>query len=182
VIVLATAGAGAGALVLVVSAVLKLVDPAPTRALLEALAPGSGRSGAGALAVGELGVAFAALTWGGPWAFGALAAANLGFAAVLVVARRRAPGLSCGCFGRHSGPPDRVQVGADLVVAAAAGLAAVVDAPALARAVEDAPLAGTATAAGAVVLAACYAAVATRAGRARGRAARSGGRPRPRPG
>lgn len=105
-------------LVLLVAGTSKLIDPDPVRATSSALGLG-GRSTGRMLGGVEAVVAIAAMAVGGPVLGSLVAMAYVGFAAVVVFARRR--GLSsCGCFGAGSAPPSSVHVVVDLASAAVA--------------------------------------------------------------
>src|SRR6476620_540749 len=95
--------------VLVVSGVAKLATPAPTASLLATLhLPASPRV-ARLLGVVEIAVGMAAVLIGGAVLAAIVGALYLGFAAVVVMARR-AGAPSCGCFGAGAAPPSTVHV------------------------------------------------------------------------
>lgn len=70
----------------------------------------------------EIALALAVLVLGGPWLFGALAVAYLGF--IAVAERQRRAGRGCGCFGAATTRIGPLHLGVDAVAAAAAGFAA----------------------------------------------------------
>ena len=128
--------------VLAIGGVAKLRDPEATVPMLRALGlPGSAVV-ARLLGLVELGVGVAAFLVGGRWL--AVAVAVLFGAFALAVLRLRAGGeaVSCGCFGRSSAPPTLVHAVVDLVAAAVAVAAAVVDAPGFLSMRPDLPAAG----------------------------------------
>jgi hypothetical protein len=130
------------ALVLAVSGVLKVTDPSATRTLLTALGLPRVPGAVPALGAVEVVVGVAVLSVGGRAAAAATASLFLLFAGLSELARRRAPGVSCGCFGRYSSPPTLVHVAVDLGAAAVAIAAATLGPPPLGDVVADQPLAG----------------------------------------
>lgn len=130
------------AVVLAVSGVLKVTEPGATTALLDALRvpriPGAVR----VLGLVEVAAGVAVLSLGSRPAAAATAALFALFAGLTEVARRRAPGVSCGCFGRYSTAPTGLHVAVDLVAAAVATAAAVAGPPPLGDVVAAQPMAG----------------------------------------
>jgi hypothetical protein len=131
----------AAATLLVVSGAAKLRSVEPTRkALRSAGLPGPawavGILGAGEAALGATGL----MTEGRP-AAATMAALYVGFAAFVVLARRRG-GIeaSCGCFGRHDAPPGLPHLMMTLALAAVAVLQAVSPAPGLVTQLGRSPL------------------------------------------
>ena len=121
-------------LVLVVAGASKLSAPTQVAGTLASLglarpaARGRVRGTGAARVVGtvEVALGLGALAVGGPVLAVGVALAYLGFAVVVVLARRR--GLeSCGCFGARSAPPSWVHVGVNVVSAAVAFVAAGLD-------------------------------------------------------
>lgn len=113
-------------LVLVVAGATKLVSPSGVADTLSALGVG-GTGTARLLGAVEALTAIVALTSGGPAPSLVVAVLYVGFAVVVVLARRR--GLpSCGCFGARSAPPSMIHVVVDGVSAAVA-VAAVATGP-----------------------------------------------------
>lgn len=112
--------------VLVVSGVLKLVDTAPTEAMLGAVGLPRSRAAVVVVALAEVVVGVSAFVFGGRLASAALAALYGGFAVIsLVLVRRGERNVSCGCFGRSSATISPVHVAVD-AVAALIGLAAAI--------------------------------------------------------
>lgn len=130
------------AVVLAVSGVLKVTDPSSTHALLDALHVPRVPGAVHVLGAVELVVGVAVLSVGGRLASAATALLFVLFAVLSELARRRAPGVSCGCFGRYSTAPTALHVGVDLTAALVAITATVLDPPPLGDVVADQPLAG----------------------------------------
>lgn len=74
------------------------------------------------LGAAEIALALAVLVIGGPWLFGALAVAYLGFTGV--AERQRRAGRGCGCFGATTTRVGPLHLGVDAAAAVAAGVAA----------------------------------------------------------
>ena len=121
------------ALVLVISGVQKVIDPAPpTQAMRDAgvpLLPRRGTWPGRALGVVEAATGLAVIT--SPWPAAAvwMAAFYLALAGFVVLLRRRDDTAGCGCFGATSAPPTRLHVVANLLAAAVAVAAALVGMP-----------------------------------------------------
>jgi hypothetical protein len=104
----------------------KVLDPSMTAGALHALRLPSSRVrvrlGAGA----EMVLGIAAITVGGPVAWGLVALSYAAFAAFVVAALRQGTAIgSCGCFGREDTPPHWSHVALNAVLASlAAALAA----------------------------------------------------------
>jgi hypothetical protein len=134
------------ALVLAAGGAFKLRDPAPTRAMWEALGVGGPRLqwlltlASGAV---ELGLGLATFLFGG-WALGLATAAAFAIFAVLASRLTHGSAVSCGCFGKHSGRTTRLHVVIDATIALVALVAAAVDAPGFLSARSDLPGAGVA--------------------------------------
>lgn len=109
------------ALVLVVSGMQKLLDPAPAAAAMRAVGL---RVHGAVLGMGEVALGLAALAWPHPVTAGLLALAYAALAAFVVVLRRRDAGVACGCFGSSSTPPSTTHVVLNLASAALATTAA----------------------------------------------------------
>lgn len=112
-------------LVLVAAGATKLADPAPLAEALGALGVpvGSGAVSARAIGTVEVVVGVAGLVVGGAAIAAIVSLIYLGFAVLVVLARRR--GLaSCGCFGSRSAPPSPVHVAMNLLCAIAAAVCA----------------------------------------------------------
>jgi hypothetical protein len=102
------------------------------------------------LGAAEIALALAVLLIGGPWLFGALAVAYLGF--VAVAERQRRAGRGCGCFGAATTRVGPLHLGVDAVAAIAAGIAAWQGAPGVV-AILPAGVVGAGTTLGLLVLA-----------------------------
>jgi hypothetical protein len=74
------------------------------------------------LGAAEVVLALAVLLLGGPWLFGALALAYVGF--TVVAERQRRAGRGCGCFGAATTRVGPLHLGVDAVAALVAGFAA----------------------------------------------------------
>lgn len=133
------------ALVLVISGADKIGDPrAATTAMREAGLPGVAAAGwpGRALGVIEVAVGGAVLAFGGPVAAGAMVATYLGFGAFLVLLQRRAADdVGCGCFGASSAPPGPIHLVLDVAAAGVALAAALTGAPDLVAVVDEGALA-----------------------------------------
>jgi len=133
------------ALVLAVGGVYKLRDPAPAASMLASLGLPASPVLARASGAVELVVGVGAVALGGRLAAAVVALLYLLFAAM--TARLMSAGdasVSCGCFGRLSAPPSSLHVVANLVAAAVALAAAIVDVPGIA-ALSDEPATEAAT-------------------------------------
>lgn len=116
--------------VLVVSGVLKLVDTAPTEAMLGAVGLPRSRAAVVLIALAEIVVGVAAFVFGGVLVCLALAGLYAGFAVIsLVLVRRGERSVSCGCFGRSSATISPVHVAVDAVAAVIALAGAVTAVP-----------------------------------------------------
>lgn len=112
------------ALLLVVSGVLKLKDPAPTSGALRVAALPSSTTTVFVLATAEILAGSTMVVVGGPIAGAAMLMLYTGFALfVLHALRKKLPISSCGCFGRADTPPSWIHVVVTGVAAAAGGLA-----------------------------------------------------------
>ncbi len=113
-----------GAVVLVVSGLVKIADPAPAASLLAALVgargdPPPAASVAGRLSgVVEVGAGLAALLVEAVAPVVVVTLLYAAFTVVVIVARRR--DLDCACLGRRSGVPGPVHLVVDLVLVGAA--------------------------------------------------------------
>ncbi|MDZ7674058.1 MAG: hypothetical protein U5K30_03190 [Acidimicrobiales bacterium] len=129
------------ALVLVISGADKLGDPTPaTTAMRETGLPGVGTAPwpGRVLGVIEVGVGGAVLAFGGPVAAGAMVATYLSFGVFLVLLQRRAAeDVGCGCFGASSAPPGPVHLVIDAAAAGVALAAVILGAPDLVAVVDE---------------------------------------------
>jgi hypothetical protein len=102
---------------------VKLIDPAPTATMFEALGIPGRNLGARLLGAVEVVVGVVVLSDGPAVTVAALAAAYGLFSIGLVVLRRRSPSTPCGCVGRWSGPPSwrHVAINSALAMAALVG-------------------------------------------------------------
>lgn len=121
---------GALGLVLVVSGVLKLVDTAPTEAMLGALKLPRSRWVVDAVGLFEIVVGVAVFVFGGRAAAAAVALSYGAFAVIsFVLVRRGDRNVSCGCFGRSSATISPIHVAVDAVAASLAVIAVAVGVP-----------------------------------------------------
>lgn len=127
--------------VLAAGGATKALEPAPTRALLRALALPAPRWSPALIGAAEIVLAGAAALAGWPGA-ALVAVTYLGFAGLTARLLGRPGATACGCFGRLSAPPSRLHVGIDLALAAAAAAAVVDRVPGLVPALADQPGAG----------------------------------------
>src|SRR6478609_7208268 len=98
------------ALVLAAGGAFKLRDPAPTRAMWEALGVGGPRVQwllTLASGVVEVALGLATFLFGG-WALGLATAAAFTIFALLASRLIHGSAVSCGCFGKHSGRTTRL--------------------------------------------------------------------------
>lgn len=111
------------ALVLALAGVRKAIDPAPVAASLRRSgwpsAPVLGRL----LGVGEVAVALAVLTVGGPIPAALLGVLYLGFLVFIGSNKLRGADVPCGCFGESTTPPGVAHVAVNVVAVATAALA-----------------------------------------------------------
>jgi len=119
------------AVVLGAAGALKVVNPEPTAAMLTALRLPSGNVMGRSIGAVEVVVAAWVLGVGGWFSQLVLAGVYAGFAAGMVVLRRRSPATPCGCFGKLSRPPGRRHVAVNLAGAAAGIVGAITGAEAL---------------------------------------------------
>ncbi|MFN8049938.1 MAG: MauE/DoxX family redox-associated membrane protein [Acidimicrobiales bacterium] len=116
---------------LLVAGIMKLSDATTVVGVFSTLrlpARRSWSSVARVLGLGEIAVAVSVVAFGGRATFVALALLYVAFAVVSGVLLARG-GADCGCFGVRSAPITRVHVVVNVVLAAGAVLATVLDAP-----------------------------------------------------
>ena len=95
------------ALVLAAGGVLKVVEPAASRPMMEAFELPSSPVAMRCWGAIELAISVTVLA-GGPWlATAALGCSYTVFTLMVALLRRRSPTTSCGCIGRWSAPPTR---------------------------------------------------------------------------
>lgn len=113
------------AVVLAAAGVVKLLDPAPTARMVQAVGLRAGDGAARLIGAGEVVVGVAVVVSGLAVAVAAMAAWYAAFTVTLAVLRVRSPDTPCGCIGRWSGPPARrhLVVNAAAAVCAVAGVA-----------------------------------------------------------
>lgn len=117
-------------IVLVISGVLKLADPAPTITMLSELSPATRRLPVWLIGICELSLGVAAVVVGGRAIAVLVTATYMMFAAVSVVLLRHGDrAVPCGCFGLRSAPVSRVHILVNLGAALVAAFAAVTDVP-----------------------------------------------------
>ena len=131
------------AIVLAIGGLFKLRDPAPTGSMFAALGLPASPLIVRLVGLIELAVGTLAFLVGGRLLAAAVAVGYLVFAGVTVLlVRRSEAGVSCGCFGRLSAPPSLVHVGVNVIAAALAIAAVVVDVPGFVSVRADLPAAG----------------------------------------
>lgn len=109
------------ALLLVVSGVPKLRDPAATTRALHAIGLPPNLNLGRAVGVVEIATGSAAIVFGGTIAAAALGLLYAGFAGFILVGLRSSQVSSCGCFGTDDTPPSALHLLID-IAAAATGL------------------------------------------------------------
>jgi hypothetical protein len=120
----------AAGVVLIVSGVLKLADPAPTAAMLSELSSLTWRFPVRLVGACELSLGVAAVVTGGRAIAALVAVSYVIFTAVSVMLLRRADGaLPCGCLGSRSAPVSAAHVLVNLAAALVAALAAAANVP-----------------------------------------------------
>jgi methylamine utilization protein MauE len=135
----ATWGPYAAALLLLLYAgAPKALDPAETlRAARDLRLPLVTGPGIRLFGVAEVGLGVAGLAVGGAAVAALVAATYVGFAVVTTIGVLRPGVASCGCFSGDESPPSVRHVVVDLVLAGAAGAAAVAGAPSLLAIARD---------------------------------------------
>lgn len=127
------------AALLVLAGASKLRSPLTARAALRATGVPVGDLAARLLGAGELALGAACLAWPTPLLAGCLAAAYLGFAAVVTQLLRRGAAVPCGCFGADAFSASRLHAAMDLVAAAVCLAAVAVRPPSILSLAGDSP-------------------------------------------
>jgi hypothetical protein len=138
---LLTGAVGVVAIVLVVSGLAKVLTPSATTPVLADLRLPHSTIAVRGLGVVEVAIGTAALLVGSAILDVAVALLYLGFALV-VVAARRAGTPSCGCFGANAAPPSTVHVAVNVCSAIVAVTAAVAGTAPVLDLISDQPAAG----------------------------------------
>jgi hypothetical protein len=115
---------------LALGGVLKVARPEPAARALRSLRLPAPAGVVRIVGAGEVGVAIAALTYGGPVALGLQALCYVAFAVVATAFWRHGGLPSCGCFGEVASPPGPLHVAVTAAGALISTRGALVDAPA----------------------------------------------------